>query len=323
MKKYLVLFLWLINSAYALDAVVIVLEAPLLKAPDLKSTVLQTLRKGQRVYVPREVASGNGLPEFIPTFDRVGNRAYVPSRFIKLITNSVSEYAQPITLEGHDPTDYRLEEKIPSTYPFANNDYLRASVAFVVGNNTQASYGFEPAYEERELKNEVGARILVSRKVTFDTYDRLYFGFLGMITNTENSIEFANANQSSESRAMYRGGPLLTYDTYKSENMRFSLGAGFTYNYNKSLISVHDSENAEDRIFSGFSISPIINSTFQIASVVPHTDLIAGADVSFLLPHTQKAQGTAEFPELWSENDEIKSSFKLQAALFFGIQVKY
>lgn len=328
MKKYFYAFSTLIflilETAGAFDAVVIVLEAPLLKEPDYRSKILQTLRKGQRVYVPDEVLVNGDLPEFIPTFDRTGNRTYIPARYIKVITHNEAEYNQPITYEGHDPTDYRLEEPIPTTYPFSNNEYLRASLSMIIANNSQSAYAFEPSYDQQDLKNEIGARVVVTRKVQFDSFDRFYFGFLGIITNTENSTEYKNASTSSESRALYRGGPFLTYDAYKNENMRFSLGGGFTYNYHKSLVSIQNSEGlGEDRIFSGYSLSPVVNSTFQLASIVPNTDLIAGADLNFFLPHTQKAQNSAEITQLWSENDEIRSPLKVQASVFFGIQVKY
>ncbi len=323
MLNFLLALCFVTTNAHALDAIVIVLEAPLLKEPDIHSVVLQTIRKGQRVFVPRKVVTNRALPEFIPTFDRVGNRAYIPSRFIKIISQNASEYNQPITLQ-QDPTDYRLEEPIPVTYPFNNNDFVRASVAFIVGNNTQTTYNFEPSYIQNDLKNEVGLRLFVARKVSFDNYDRFYFGFLGSITNTENTIDFANANKATESRALYRGGPALIYDVFKSEKMRFSFGGGFTYNYHKSLVTIlSNAGESEDRVFSGFSLSPLITSTFQIASVVPNTDLIGGADISFILPHVQKAQSEAAFPALWSAADEIKTTFKLQAALFFGVQVKY
>lgn len=312
-----------LSSAHAADAIVIVLEAPLMSEPSLHSKTLQTIRKGQRVYVPAEYTREGNLPEFIPTFDRVGNRAYVPSKFIKVVTNDYTESEQPITLAGHDPTDYRLEEPIPETYPFNNASFLRASVSLFVANNTQTSYAFNPSFSEQELKNEVGGRVLVTRKVTFDNFDRIYFGFLGTISANKNSTLYKTDAQSSENRTQYRFGPLLTYDTYKGPNARILIGTGFTYNLHKSLVSFKSATESEDRVFSGYSLSPVLNSTFQMKTMVPKTDFIIGADVSLYLPHSLKAETKAEVPTLWSESDTIKSSMTVQASLFFGLQANY
>lgn len=326
MKKIaLPCFLWLMTvSANATDAVVIVLEAPLLKQPSMKAKVMQTIRKGERVYVPSSLLNNAAdLPEFIPTFDRVGNQVYVPSRFIKVITNNNDEYKYPVTLAEKDPTDYRLEEPIPETYPFSNDEYVRASLSLYIGNNSQAAYSSSSTLAEQDLKNEVGGRVVVTRKIVSDGFDRIYFGFIGSISNTTNEAVMNNQSQISDSRALYRGGPFLTYDTYKTQNVRLSFGGGFTYNYHKSLMSAQGNDISEDRIFSGFSLSPLINTTLQIQSMVPYTDFIAGADVNLFLPYSLKAEGNAEIPALWSEENTIKSDPTLQASLFFGIQVRY
>jgi hypothetical protein len=327
MKKKLILSLLLTllssTNAKAMDGIVIVLDAPLLKEPSLHSQVMQRIRKGQRVFIPSEVLKENTLPEFIPTFDRAGNRAYVPSRFIKIVTKDMREYEQPITLAERDPTDYRIEEPIPETYPFGNYDYVRASASIFIGNNTQASYAFEPSYDNQDLGNDVGARIVVARKVTFDAFDRMYFGIIGSLSSTQNSAEFKNQSQTSEDQTLFRVGPILTYDLYKSSDMRFTFGGGFTYNSHKSLVGVESQGLSEERVFTGYSLSPLLTSTFQFKSMVPHTDFIAGADISAFLPYTLKAETDAELPDLWNEIDDIKSDFKLQASLFFGLQYNY
>ena len=121
MKKY---FFYLFTSflfttsLYAYDAVIIVFQAPLLKGPSLNSKVLQVLRKGDRVYIPRESLVKGTLPEFVPTFDRAGNEAYVPAKYVKVISGTDEENKQPVHYGKHDPTDYRLEEPIPTSYPF-------------------------------------------------------------------------------------------------------------------------------------------------------------------------------------------------------------
>ena len=65
------------------------------------------------------------------------------------------------------------------------------------------------------------------------------------------------------------------------------------------------------------------NTTLQINDVLPNTDFVAGVDFSLFLPYSVKSNEEAEIPELWGEDNQIKSVMKAQASLFLGIQVKY
>jgi hypothetical protein len=329
MKKYFLTFSTIALLTFApkvamsYDGVVIVLEAPLLKSPDLSSRVLQTLRKGERVFVPREAFEANVLPEFIPTFDRVGNRAYIPTKYVKVITHSISENKMPLTIAGHDPTDYRLAEPIPAGYPFEDKSFLRVSASLLIGNNLKNPYSYNASFNEQDYKNEMGARLAITRKVTFDTFDRFYFGFIGLISSSRNSLDFKNETTSSEVRSVIRGGPILTFDAFKNEKYRLALGTGFTYNFHRSSITMSSNGDSEQRLFSGYSFSPMANSTFQINDMLPNTDFITGIDFSLFLPHAQESKDIVEFPELWPNSDKIKSTMKPQVSLFLGIQVKY
>lgn len=327
MRKYffslLTIPLLTIAQSRAYDGVVIVLEAPLLRSPSLSSTVLQTIRKGEKVYIPREIGNLSVMPEFIPTFDRAGNRAYIPSRYVKVVTGTLEEREQPIRFAGHDPTDYRIEEPIPVTYPFEDRSFLRASAAFIVSNNTTSSYAYNSAFNDQNFKAEMGGRLTLTKKVDFDKYDRFYFGFIGLITSSKNSLTFKNESIAEESRGIIRGGPWLTYDAFKNDNYRLSIGTGFTFNYHRTTLFVDNSIESEERIFNGFSISPMTSTTLQINDVLPNTDFVTGVDLSLFLPHTLKTTADSEIPELWGEDNQITSGLKAQASIFMGVQVKY
>ncbi len=325
-KYFFVLLTFLIlnsNFANAYDGVVIVLEAPMLSAPDLNSTVLQTVRKGNRVFVPNEVVVNGLVPEFVPTFDRAGNRAYIPGRFIKVILGTVAESRTPITLKGHDPTDYRLEEPIPASFPFEDRGFLRVSVSFLVANNTQSRYEYNSSFNRQDYPSELGMRVAVSRKVDHDKYDRFYFGFIGFITSAKNTIEFKNNNLAEESRGLIRLGPWLSYDAFKNDKYRLTLGTGFTFNYHRTTLFADSGATSEQRIFTGYSLAPMVSTNFQISDILPYTDFVTGMDLSLFLPHTLKDADEPQVPELWSESSQIESGLKPQAALFIGVQVKY
>ena len=315
-----------VTSATAYDAVVIVLEAPLLKEPKFNSVVLETLRKGARVYVPTEIAELSEIPDFIQTYDRVGDVAYIPKRYIKIITNNLSENNMPISIGSHDPTDYRIEEPIPKTYPFSDTGFLRASITLSTGNNIKAPFDYNSQLANQSFSSESGARLIVTRKISFDNYDRYYFGFLSAITTCNNSISFQNNSLATENRSIIRVGPVITYDAFKNANYRLTMGTGFTYNYHKSALKIIATDGAsEERLFNGFSISPFASSLFQVVDVFPKTDLIGGVDLNLFLPHSQKTADEATITELWGENSpsQINAGFKPQVSFYLGFQVKY
>ena len=328
MKRIILVFLFSflqLSNSYSYDAIVIVLEAPLLKEAKLNSVVLQTVRKGGRIYIPNEIGNLDELPEFIQTYDRVGDIAYIPTKYIKIITNDLSENNMPISYPGSDPTDYRLEEPIPPTYPFDNSNFLRASLSLSMGNNMKAPFDYNSNFTKQTFSSETGARLAVTRKITFDKYDRYYFGFLGAITSANNKIQFKNNNEASENRSIIRVGPIFTYDAFRNSHYRATIGTGFTYNYHKSALKMDGAAGSEERLFSGYSLSPLANTLMQMSDVLPNTDFIAGADLSFFLPSTQTSKDTVTLPELWGTetSNQIKVSFKAQVSFFLGIQVKY
>lgn len=325
-KKNLFLFFvaFLISQIlHASEGIVIVLEAPLLKKPQWDSVVLQTLRKGARVFVSDQSLIDKNSAEFILTFDRAGNPAYIPLRYVKIITGTEEEKETPIVISPFDPTDYRLEEPIPVTYPFEKNEFLRASVSATLGNTTKSPYAYSALFNKQTYGLETGVKFLVTKKVSFDRYDRFYFGFIGLVTTSKNKLHFKNDNFSEESRDRLRLGPWLTYDAFKNELYRLTLGSGFTYNYQSTTLKSEGPSGIEERLFRGFSLTPVISSNFQISNVLPSTDFLLGMDINFFLPYTLKADGPAEIPELWGESEQITSSFKAQASLFLGIQVRY
>ena len=325
--KNIVLFfsLLFLPNAYSYDAVVIVLNAPLLKEASLHSLVLQTLRTGDHLYVPTEVGNLENLPEFIQTYDRVGNTAYIPSKYIKIITNDLSENKMPISYPGSDPTDYRLEEPIPATYPFEDNSFVRSSFAIFSGNNMKSSYDYNSTLNTQSFSSETGGRFSLSRKVEFDKYDRYYFGFLAAISFSNNTIQFKNNNEAIEDRSLLRLGPIITFDAFKNSDYRLTLGTGFTYNFHKSTLKMSGASGSDQRVFTGYSLSPIVSTLVQIIDVFPRTDIIAGVDLSLFLPHTQKTKDAITVPDLWASETpgQIHAGIAPQVSFFLGLQTKY
>ncbi len=323
MKSFFLLLLFLsFNITYSKEAIVIVLQAPLLKAPELDSHVLQYVRKGNKIYIPDHLVKTFPLPEFIETFDRAGNTAYVPTKYIKLITNDDREKLQKINYGEHDPTDYRIEEPIPSSYPFNNYSYLKTSFALTIGNNVKSPYGYEQDVSYQKFSPETGARVLLTRRVSFDQYDRFYFGLILAISSTTNKFSFQNGDASRENRSILRAGPYISFDTFKSDRFRITLGTGFTYNYHRASIDYDLSDgSSEQRLYSAYSLSPIASCYLQVENVLPSTDLLLGTDLNFYLNRDLKTKDSATF-DVWP-SDTIKEEMKVQSNLYLGVQIKY
>ena len=323
MKK-ISFFIFLIYSSISIagEGIVLVLQAPLLKEPNFNSTVLQYIRKGEKIYIPNPVFSEQNIPEFISTYDRAGNLAYVPSKYLKLISNDESEGITNIKYGEHDPTDYRIEEPISKKYPFNDQPLVKASVSFSVGNNIKSPYNYQKQFAGQDYTMETGGRFLVSHKITFDSYDRFYFGLLVDISSVHNGYLFRNNDLADENRSNIKVGPYISFDAFKGEALRFTLGTGFTYNFHKAYIYFTNAYGNEERDFIGYSLSPLVSGYFQFLNIFPICDFIAGADLTLNLSRTLNATSSAVYVQDWPSN-QINESFSPQVSLFTGLQFKY
>ncbi len=325
MKKSLsLLFLTLISSPLhaAYEATVIVLEAPLLKDASYSSKVLATLRKGDKLQIPNNIVEKGEIPDFLPTLDRAGNTVFVPTKYVKIIYNDNREYLTSINYPVNDPTDYRLQEPISKIYPFDDSQTFRASFAYHIGSNFNSNYDYAQNFTSKGNSFEHGFRVTSLAKATHDPHDRFYFGFIGYVNTLQNEIHFTNGSSSRESHDVYRVGPFFNYDAYKTFKHRLSIGAGFTYNFHRTVITREDAGVEDTRIFDGYSLSPLFNLSFIRHDLFPYTDIVAGFDASFYLPHSLKTKDEAK-TNLWTDEVEIKSSLKIQTSAYLGLQFKY
>ena len=140
-----------------------------------------------------------------------------------------------------------------------------------------------------------------------------------------NRLTFKNSNVSKESRSILKLGPILTFDAFKAEQLRFTIGTGFTYNYHKSSIALSDNAgDAEELMYKGFSLAPFTSTIIQIQNILPMTDFILGADINIFLPHTQQTSDEITVPALWGSTSpsELHYGLKTQVSYFLGFQVR-
>ncbi len=323
--KYIlfVLFLLVSNRGFSNDAIVIVFQASLRNAPNDNATILQHIRKGERVYIPASLDLTKPLPLYIQTLDKIGNTAFIKSQYIKIITNDSQEEQWPNSIGSYDPTDYRIEEPIPATYPYMDHEYKRATIELSGGTNPHDLFDYGLPFAGQTYSYESGIRFFSSQKLNSDRTNRHYVGIIGGVSSVNNSFIFTDGSTAIQSRTLFRLGPFYSYDTFRNSKLRLILGAGVTLNYHRSAISISDAlGNSDQQFFTGISLSPLISTTLAYDNFVPGLDFLMGTDLYLYLPHSQSAPNLSSSPVIWNSN-KIQSSFRTQVSLFIGVQTKY
>ena len=185
-KKIITLLLIIfINSAMAIDAEVIVLEAPLLAAPDQSARTLQRVRKGKKLFINSNQlnnsqwqmnynvdSNGEPLPQnkentlFLKTLTTAGEDAWISKKFVKVIYNDEREdQLQMNPYASYDPTDYRIEEPLPDTYPLIDPRKARAYMSFGIGPAAKSGFNYGTTVLEEQIGNKYSFNTIYARKV--------------------------------------------------------------------------------------------------------------------------------------------------------------
>ncbi|OUR98755.1 hypothetical protein A9Q84_04910 [Halobacteriovorax marinus] len=345
-STFIIIVLLLGLETLAIDAEVIVLDAPLLSAPSYKAKVLQRVRKGKnlfihRAYLPKnpweinyEVDS-NGLPlpkdesnnEFLKTLTTAGVDAWVPKKFVKIIYNDEREDELKMNPYGkYDPTDYRLEEPLPKNYPLVAKDNAKAYMSFGMGPASKAGFDYGTPLIEESIGNKYTFFTVYARKVEFDPYNRFYFGAMLQIHGQRSVYFISNDRTTQETDGEIGLGPYLSYDIYRTEDSSITGYGGFTYNLHRYTVEQSTRTGAfEERIFSGYSITPKLGAYYSFINFIPNSDLdfIIGAETNFNLAYTLKTDSPAQVSSFWNDRDQIDVPMGGQYSLFFGISAKY
>lgn len=327
-----------------ISAMVIVLEAPLLAAPDWRAQVLQNKRKGDNVVlaagqIPKSsyqqgVAERNFWqgasedsehPEFWETFDRNGNQAYIPKKHVKIIFSDQRELQTSVTPFGKDPTDYRLSEPLPESYPFYNDDRRRATVNILYGPSNKANYAYNGNFQREEFQPHRGVQLMYLKSISYDSLERFYFGGLLQISADQTLITFDKDNRAREERAVLGLGPYLSYDVYRDRKNIFTLGGGLNLQWNRHLIAAFSRDgNYEERLFNGLSLRPKIQANYQRRDIFPNVNFVAGIEIESNLPYALEAGSAPELQDYWNpNNDTVDVPMGAHFALLFGLTTTY
>jgi hypothetical protein len=352
----LVRFLLLISLFFNVQAnddvenkgVVIVLEAPLLASPSMNARVVQTARKGDKLFIhprhffgsplepnyeqhlPEDIAEVDRLTtkEFYETSDRSGQRAYIPRRYIKLITGDSRENFEPVTIAGHDPTDYRLEEPLPKGYPLIKKDSYRTMVQFGMGPDVIASYAYPSASVKEDFSSRYGMTASWLSRAEWDRSDRFYFGGIVEAHTSRARFQLFDDREATEARGQFGIGPFMTYDAWRDENYQFTLGLGGIFSFSRTIVGQETTGEGgiEERIFSTWTFAPKTQAIFQWREVFPEIDFFLGTDVQFFPTHSLTTSTPQEYTDFWNEDpalDRINVPFTIQTTFFLGFISRY
>lgn len=348
-KKIIFLFLIFLNALLANEkqGLVLVLEAPIFQAPDRNSQLIQLKRKGDLLYIhPRhflnspvrakyynynetnlhkpEISSSG--EEFYETLDRNGNQAYIPKSYVKLLYRDHREFSESITPYKIDPTDYRLEEPLPETFPLIRKEKMRSKIVLSYGPALKKNYAYNEVIEVEDFSSRYGFEASYGKKASWDKYDRFYFGANFHLWTSQGKFSLFDGRQATESNGQIGIGPYVSYDIWKGDSNSLAILGSLTLNYNRIIVSQYSTDGRkEERIFSGTSISPKISLMWTKKNVIADLDFIGGTDYQIILPHQLTSKTPAEVTDFWqeSESESWNVAFSGQMTLFAGFRAYY
>jgi hypothetical protein len=295
--------------------VVTVLEAPLFREPDQYSKVIQYVRKGKEIYLhptdyerltfERENIETNiakyqekypdqlftkdkvYLPEedflFYKTIDNEGRVAYILREHVILRTNDSREkLEEPIS---PDPTEYRIEEPLPATYPFMYKADFRGHYSLMTGRLNGAVYDYTEPIQNTGFDLQYGIDIVGTWPVAFDKSERFYFGaqFIYLQSQTTVLTDSFEANESVSTASL---GPIMTYDMFRKKDWLVTGHLGLLLNFAERLSLTQRFSNASiETSYSGVSFGSRFGASFHLKDVL--FGLNGFFDTSFFLklPH--------------------------------------
>ena len=352
--KILLLLFFFPFDAFAAKAVVLVLEAPLLKKADHHAEIINYVRKGDVIYInSKDVDSapdetrwelgnleGVYLSEyknkldaddpvdkrkFYQTVSEGGYSAYIARKFVKVLYHDEREYLEPISPFSFDPTDYRPIEPIHENFPFLHQDRRKAGAGFSLGPSRKINYPYPTQIIQEKFDLRRGFSIYYTTRISFDDFNRFYTGIVFTFLSSNASFTLANDITTEENYRQFGIGPYLSYDFHRNENYLLTVYGSLTFNMDRFRVNqTRPVGTNEERLFTGFSFTPRVGHNFQIRNIIPNIDLYLSAEVQITLPHTLKSSSSASIQNIWQFwQDRIKIPFGGNINLFVGIQSVY
>lgn len=363
MKKILLVFMFSISNAFALDAVVTVLETPLLKSKSYDAPVVQYLRKGDVIKVhpslnnnsdydhlapsPAKLAKlkkemdespewnqdplFKGQPtsasiddEFIPTLDRQGNTVYVIRDHLYVFFTNPKELNQ--TTLRKDPTDYRLEEPLPKKYPLFSPSGYRGQVTLGLTQPYYESYPYLSNVKTKGYTSPIDLNMTYLRKTPDDKYDRFYFGGTFNLRTFSNSYTLFNGVSAKEQGIKLGIGPYISYDAFKGQENRINLYGSINVNFFNQLNVAQEKGGIEEqRNYRTITIAPRIGVQYHRKQILEDVDFVLGTSMEMEPATTFRSSSAANQQSWWVNrgSDKFKTRTTFTLGGYVGFQAAY
>lgn len=363
MKKIILICCFSISQAFALDAVITVLETPMLKSKSYDAPVVQYLRKGDVIKVhpaldnntdydhlapsPEKLAElkkklkaspeWNQDPlfkgeetqvsiddEFIPTLDRQGNTVYVIRDHLYVYFTKPKEMDQVVLRK--DPTDYRLEEPLPKKYPLYSPRGYRGQFIFGITQPYFESYPYLSDVKTKGYMSPIDVNITLLRNRPDDKYDRFYFGGTFNARTFTNSYTLFNGVDAEETGLKFGIGPFISYDAFKGEKNRISLYGNINvYLFNQLNVSQSMGSVEEQRNYRTISFAPKIGVQYHRKQILEDVDFVLGTSMEMEPATTFRSTSAANQEGWWRSggSDKFKTRTTFTLAGYIGFQSAY
>ncbi len=340
--KFILILILMISEALAIEAVVVVLEAPYFQSPDEDSYIVQYKRKGDIITIHpsvdntdkfnhlapeakklarvrnklRKTPEWNEDPmfkgdeddtftlqdDFIAVLDRRGKRAFIKKEHIYVYFNDTREFVQ--TPYRTDETDYRLEEPLPKNYPLPNQRGFRGIFLFGILQPYSESYPYLKSAKTKSYQSPLDFSVTMMRENSNRKNDRFYIGGSFNFRHFKNQYSFIGGNTSSEENYRFGLGPFASYDAFKGVKDRVNVFAGVNvYLLNSLSITQRNSAgDADNRNYKAYTVSPRIGIQYHRKEIFPEIDFVLGTSFEVEAPSTYKAQDGAHIDGIWRRN---------------------
>lgn len=357
--KFLVVFVLISTNAFALDAVVTVLETPLLKYRSYEAPVVQYLRKGDVIKIHPSVANENKFSEsapapekldaikkkiknsdplfrgenentayiedeFIPTLDRQGNTVYVISEHIFVYFNDRREFNQKVA--KHDPTDYRLEEPLPKNYPLKTTTGFRGQFTAGVLQPYYESYPYKDSVKTKGYTSPIDVNLTLMKLAPGNYQERLFIGGTINVRTFQNSYSFYDRRFATEEGLRIGIGPTISYDAFKGEKNRVNLSGTIVVNFvDRLMVSQQLDQREESRLYTGYSLAPRLNLQYHRKEILDELDFVLGTSFEVTTATAYNAHQGAGESGWWQNlgNDKFTTRTTYSLGGYIGIQSAY
>jgi hypothetical protein len=335
MKIFILLF-FISFKTFALDAVVTVLETPMLQDNNYDAFVVQYLRKGDVIKIDPALANTDKYDElgknfnpmdeeFVATLDRQGHKVYVIKRHLYIYYETQKEFLQ--TTKKKDETDYRLEEPLPKKYPLYSPSGYRGQFLMGLTQPNYESYHYDSVIKGKGYQSPLDFNLTFMRQAPDDKYDRFFIGGTFNVRTFSNTYSLLNGRYSEEKGTKLGIGPYIAYDAYKGEKNRLNVYGSINVNlFNQlSITQTDQSSQSDNRIYRGISIAPRMGIQYHRKDIVEDIDFILGTSMEIEPPTTFTAKNAANHETWWRHggSDKFNTRATFTLAGYLGIQSAY